>query len=277
MEFLMRLKNLLAALGLATLTAGAQAATVTFQQAPAGYRDTLSLAVFSARAETAFLSQSTSLNTLTVDLATADYGLGSTIGIAQGLIRFGNLFGGQGVPTGAIIQRATLQFFTQGATGQTPDTVSLHRMTVDWNATTTWNSLVGGITPGSDALSTPDDAHSVPTSNSLTSFDVTASVRAWAAGTSSNFGWAILNSGSDGWDFATERHAMLDRHPLLTIEFLSAVAASPVPLPASMWLLSGALGMLLVSRRQGLRSPTMPTERTVMCGAPSGPITSISV
>jgi hypothetical protein len=135
--------------------------------------------------------------------ANANYGSSASIlldtadnGAQQGLIRFPVDFGGS-IPAGAEIVHAELRI----ALTEQGDGFYLHRMLKPWDeATVTWNSLDGGLTAGSDAVATADLATfgflSQSESPSHSIFDVTASVRAWAAG-AANHGWAILPEGTD--------------------------------------------------------------------------------
>lgn len=152
---------------------------------------------------------------LSFDLATSDYG--SPEGIAHGLIRFDILFGTGGIPADAVISGATLRFWT---TSSSTGPVGLHRMLQSWDTESTWNGFVDGIqADDAEAAATPDDAKANIGGGAFTTFDVTASVQAWAAG-APNQGWAILNQATDGWDIATELYSgdeSAERRPRLTI------------------------------------------------------------
>lgn len=120
----------------------------------------------------------------------------SDSGAQQGLIRFPIDFGGS-VPAGAEIVHAELRI----SITDSGDGFALHRMVKPWDAATvTWSSLGDGITAGVDTRATADLVTfgylSESESPVRSIFDVTASVRAWAAG-EANHGWAILPEGSD--------------------------------------------------------------------------------
>jgi hypothetical protein len=135
----------------------------------------------------------------------------------HGLIRFDNLLGsGAGqIPPAAIIESATLTFFTYN--GST-EPISIHRMLADWSDADTWNSLNAGITAdGTEALATPDDTQMMSINETYNVFSVTDSLVAWQSG-ANNRGWGLLNSGADIWSFVTSQGGLLERHPLLTVE-----------------------------------------------------------
>ncbi|MBW2714142.1 MAG: DNRLRE domain-containing protein [Deltaproteobacteria bacterium] len=78
-----------------------------------------------------------------------------------------------------------------------------YRLTQSFDENTTWNSMGGnGVDPGINAFATAD--LTTPDLNTgLNEFDVTASVEAWAADPSTNFGWGIHPTGSNGLEFST--------------------------------------------------------------------------
>jgi Calcineurin-like phosphoesterase len=120
----------------------------------------------------------------------------SDLGAQQGLIRFPVDFGGS-IPQGAEIVHAELRI----SLTDSGDGFALHRMLKPWDAATvTWDSLDNGLALGNDARATADLVTHGYLSESerpvRSIFDVTASVRAWAAG-ETNHGWAIMPDGSD--------------------------------------------------------------------------------
>nr|NIO42828.1 DUF4347 domain-containing protein [Burkholderiales bacterium] len=184
-------------------------ATSTFQQDVNGYVGTQDTQLMQGDPATA----QGSLVEVTVDQSSGG-------GIVDGLIRFDNLFGsGAGeIPVGAIIDDVTLTF---RGTGATADTVSLHRMLVDWDqVSATWNSFGGGLTSGTDYSATVDSSVAGPGTGdiSYTGANLVATLQAWSDGASNNYGWAIINSGTDGWDFASSENTT-DPHPLLQVNW----------------------------------------------------------
>jgi hypothetical protein len=227
--------------------AGAQAATVSFQDGLNGYEGNLSRVLAKGAANgtpTGFAS------TATLDLQTNRYPRNAE---TQWLLRFDDLFGALGVPAGATINSASLRLFTKDST---VGTVSAHQMLTNWDRTSSWNSLNGGINPGVDAVALADDALTGLADEAYAVFDVTSSVTAWANG-AANFGWAFLIDSLDNWDVQTDMYRnaapalLAARRPLLSIDFTPAATTSPVPLPAAVWLLGAAMcGLGAVARRQ---------------------------
>jgi len=129
------------------------------------------------------------------------------------LLRFDDIFT---EADGEVIRATlTLNGFNPGDGG------TFHRMLVDWDESdATWNSLGSGVTPNdAEAVFTPDAAAAGGTG--AVEVDVTLSIQAWLDDPSSNFGWAILPTGSNGWDFDTSESAANSR-PTLEIFFVEA-------------------------------------------------------
>lgn len=141
---------------------------------------------------------------------------------------------------------ATLSLYVQsngnnwGSTGRTVD---VHRLTVDWTeAGTTWNCPVDSQPTNSqpncatqwDGGSFEDEpSDSVLHSNGTSgwvSYDVTADVGAFAAGTAANRGWLVKKSDESeaGMVEYASREAQADRRPRLVLVVESA-AADAVP------------------------------------------------
>ncbi len=179
--------------------------TLTFSQGLAGYSGTQDAEIHS--------------------MALADTPLGAALqmrsdldnnGVAQSLLRFDNIIGSgtNQIPFGSRVLSATLTLH-QADPGSA---VNLHRMLVDWNqSTATWNSLLEGITANDEeARIIPDATKLADATNGRIDLDVTASVQAWVSG-QPNFGWALLATGTDGWDVSTSESGV-STAPLLTIE-----------------------------------------------------------
>jgi hypothetical protein len=140
-------------------------------------------------------------------------------GESQVLLRFDDIIGttpGR-VPPNAAVHSATLVIgaFDEG------NTVHLHRMLVPFKKTSTWNSLVGGVTADGKEASRQKDGFTfgkISASTSAIPFDVTDTVQAWANG-SANHGWVFINTGGNGWDFYTSEFEDVKQRPKLTVEF----------------------------------------------------------
>lgn len=140
-------------------------------------------------------------------------------GESQILVRFDDLFGtapGK-IPANSAVHSATLVIgaFDEGST------VHLHRMLVPFKKTSTWNSLVGGISADGKEASRQKDGFTfgkISASTSAIPFDVTDTVQAWANG-SANHGWVFINTGGNGWDFYTSEFDDVKQRPKLTVEF----------------------------------------------------------
>jgi hypothetical protein len=103
---------------------------------------------------------------------------------------------------------------------QSASTMSLHRMLIDWNDASTWNSLGAGVSAnGVEAAAAPEFALIPNVLDAWAIFDVTASVQSWAGGQSINRGWAILPSGTDGWRSRSSEFATAADRPILEITF----------------------------------------------------------
>lgn len=136
----------------------------------------------------------------------------------QVLIKFNGIFGiGENkVPAGASVRKATLQVY---GIDSSLNAISIFQMLRGWSESATWNSMSGGIqTDDAEASAEADDTLIAPIEGVFHKFDVTESVRSWAESHAVNHGFAILNSGSDGFDFYTSEHGFQAQRPTLTIE-----------------------------------------------------------
>ncbi|EMI15641.1 Laminin G, subdomain protein 2 domain protein [Rhodopirellula maiorica SM1] len=158
--------------------------------------------------------------------ATSSYGSATSIAIdtensganseSQGLLRFDNLFGSNGgqIPYGVQIVSASL---TVETTGDTSGTISLHRMLNNWNESSTWDSVSGGLSANGSELALAADSQLVPPSSGATTFTgLEDTVQAWANG-DSNYGWGILSDSSNGWDFDSSEGTTV---PLLSVQYI---------------------------------------------------------
>jgi hypothetical protein len=136
----------------------------------------------------------------------------------QGLLRFEGMLGtaaGQ-IPPEATILSARLVLHT--STSST-NAISIHRMLIPWESSSTWNSFDHGVDPSAgEAVVTPEITF-VPSNPSGTpvELDVTGSVRAWKDG-DPNHGWVFLSSGGNRYSFYSLAMVVSDLRPLLQIE-----------------------------------------------------------
>jgi hypothetical protein len=139
---------------------------------------------------------------------------------ARALLRFDDIFGSGAaqIPFGATINSATLIIRTDDPSA---GTMRLYKMLVDWNeATTTWNTLNGGIDDGTnDVEATFLTTFDVAGDEEADSIDITAQVQDWARGVP-NYGFAFIpSSATDGWDFDTSESGTETQRPSLLVTF----------------------------------------------------------
>jgi len=142
---------------------------------------------------------------------------------SQALIRFDSLFGdGAGqIPWGSTITSAslTVDVSNPGASGNTYD---LHRMQTDWDESSTWNSLSTGLQSGTDYLSAIESSVIDPASSGTeTITGLEGSVAEWANGTT-NLGWAIVTTNTNGWDFDSSEGTT---PPILSVTYVAPAAS----------------------------------------------------
>ena len=144
---------------------------------------------------------------------------------SQGLVRFLNVFGaGAGqVPQGATVTAATLTLRTgTDASDFSSTPTSLHRMLADWGEGSTWDGMNGGVAAdGVEAAATADGTVTPDVLGGAAEFDVRATVQAWSNG-ASNFGWALLPDGSNGWRLESSEAPAPEARPRLSVTFESA-------------------------------------------------------
>ncbi|MGL6076315.1 MAG: DNRLRE domain-containing protein [Fimbriiglobus sp.] len=140
-------------------------------------------------------------------------------GESQVLMRFDGIVGTEPgrLPPNSMIHSATLvvSAFDEGTT------VHLHRLLVPWKRSSTWNSLVAGIT--ADGLEASPQKSSftfgkIAASTSEIDFAVTDDVQAWANG-DTNHGWVFINTAGNGWDFYTSEFDDQTKRPKLVIDY----------------------------------------------------------
>ena len=137
-------------------------------------------------------------------------------GETQALIYF-DIFGSgvNDIPLGSTITSAVLRFYEYNGSWHSRN---VYRMTADWDESSTWTSLGGGVNPGENAETSPDSVYRHDNPGSFFGIDVTSSLQAWADG-NANLGWAIISQGTDGSDYASFINSNPELRPTLTVEY----------------------------------------------------------
>ncbi|MCI0702294.1 MAG: DNRLRE domain-containing protein [Planctomycetia bacterium] len=182
--------------------------SITFQNGANGYKGAVDLEIWDVAP-----------NTCLEGNINASSDANNDGGESQVLVRFDDIIGtkpGQ-IPPKSAIHSATLIIgaFDQGTT------VHLHRMLVPFKRTSTWNSLVGGVTADGLEASKKKDSFTfgkISASTSAIPFEVTDTVQKWANG-DANHGWVFINTGGNGWDFYTSEFDKVKQRPKLVVEF----------------------------------------------------------
>jgi hypothetical protein len=165
-------------------------------------------------------------------------------GKLQGLIRFDNIIGNGAdqVPANAQVLRATLTITTGStASNASGNTMMIYRMLSDWTESSTWTSMSGGVTVGSETLAVSDTGVTPETAGQTVTFDVTQTLQEWANG-ALNRGWLLDPTQTDGWVWNTGDSATASLRPILNVSFA-------VPEPGALATLLVLPAMLLRRRR----------------------------
>ena len=176
----------------------------------------------------------------------------------QVLIRFDSIFGAsaQQLPQSAAIVSAQLRLQSgAGTTDGTTQPVAVHRLRIPFTDTSTWNSLINGIsTDNVEAAASPEFIATPRFAHDAVRFDVTSTLQDLAAG-GTNDGWLVTLAGTDTWRFAlSENLAAPAERPALQVTF----AASELSLDTS---------FLRVKENAG--SVTLTVHRTGVINAPA--------
>jgi len=179
----------------------------------------------------------------------------------QALIRFEGVVGGSGIPAGSEILSATLVIdITDDIDTPLYNPVFyVHQVLRAWDEGSTWNSLAGGLTVGSDlaAAFAQFSGDNNPNTDTMRRIDVTALVRSWMTGTP-NWGIAILpqiiSGNDDGIEIVASENGNAVLRPRLEVTFRAPQPTSPFDLDANGIVDGGDLGILLA--RWGTPSPT---------------------
>ena len=105
------------------------------------------------------------------------------------------------IPQNTEITEAKLELWHVNHNGN--HNVYIYRMNVGWTENSTWNSIGGGIVPGSNCDSatvvTANFGNNVPMTVEI---DVTEIVRGWVNGDYPNYGFGFVNSKNNNLQFA---------------------------------------------------------------------------
>lgn len=191
-----------------------------FQQGVSGYEGTQDTWLSQQNPNTSYGNNSTRVSDDdTANSFIADYR-------GQALVRFDGLVAPNQVPAGSTITNATLVI-------DVPDDIDtplfnpsfmVYRVIRDWNESSTWNSLGGGLTVGSDLGEQIGTflGDSVPDGDSMRRINVTAAVQAWVSG-APNFGLAILpqiiSGNDDGIEIRSSENGNSILRPRLEITY----------------------------------------------------------
>jgi hypothetical protein len=149
-------------------------------------------------------------------------------------VRFDGVIGASQVPAGSTITNATLVI-------DVPDDIDtpfynpsffVHPVIRDWNESSTWNSLSGGLTVGPDLAPAVGTflGDSVPNGDSMRRINVTATVQAWANGVP-NFGFAILpeiiSGNDDGIEIRSSENGNMILRPRLEVTYVVVPTGGP--------------------------------------------------
>jgi autotransporter-associated beta strand protein len=195
--------------------------TVAFQQGVAGYAGTRDTYLSAAEPTT---SSATAAG-LWVDGDASD---ASGSQPRQALLRFDGILGGAGIPSGALIESATLALRT-GTTPQShsSDPMTMHRMLTSWSDGSTWLSTGGIAADGTEAILGGNSTFVTAINGGPLSFDVTESLHAWQSG-APNLGWAFLPGGTDGWRFESSEAARIADRPALEVTYVTRAVSGEV-------------------------------------------------
>lgn len=169
--------------------------------------------------------------------------------LAQGLVRFDDLFGPTGrVPDGATILSAKLTLLT--GSNVSADSMAVHRMLLGWSGTATWAGFGGGVATDGIQAAAVGEFQLIPNvgaGNAI--FDVTESLRLWQTDPSANHGWLLRDAGgTDGWIWNTSDATTLDMRPQLSV-----VYAVPEPMACTLVAWAG-IAMVVRQGRLSRRS-----------------------
>ncbi len=166
--------------------------TARFQQGVGGYTGTVDTSVQQHLPD----QNNAALAQLTCDTETS-----GPASVSQALLRFDGIIGSAPgrISAGAVVHRARLRLYTTDGTEN--NHVRFHRMLSAWSDKDTWNTLDAGVA-NDDVEADRYADQAIRADNRAGGYhdlDVTSSVRAWVERGRPNHGWALLPTGTDGW------------------------------------------------------------------------------
>ncbi|MCF8071063.1 MAG: DNRLRE domain-containing protein [Desulfarculaceae bacterium] len=180
------------------------------------------------------------------------YNSGSTSAY-QSLLRFDDIFGdgGNQIPLDSTISNATLRLYLYTGSGLDRER-SLYSMTGNWSESSTWNSMEGGVSVGSQTVATADATYTENGSRGFLDIDVTSSLQAWANG-ATNLGWVIIGTGSN-WNYSfysSSDYSAKSKRPTLNVDYSGPVSGTPEP--GTLLLMGSAMAFIGWRGRRRLR------------------------
>lgn len=163
------------------------------------------------------------------DLGTAETPPQRVVGLIRYDAMFDTTFGSRGggpIPDGSTIISAILSVRTGTTVGDEATAgnfFTLHRMIATWSESSTWDSMVSGISLDDiEAVNLPTAYIEGPaTLGAFVTFDVTADLQIWSDDNSlSTRGWVIYPYlGTNGWRIDSSNTATVANRPILTVTY----------------------------------------------------------
>jgi hypothetical protein len=213
-----RFSFLLALALAASLRAEPLIVTATFQQGVGGYTGSFDRKISP--------TGSVDANGADIDTDSASYFLdgGSSptdTAIRHGLLRFDDITGGSGVPSGAMVISATIDAVTNMSTdAETGDAYNVYPLTTAFDGSSTWAAPFGGDGLAGDVGGVLGTFHGMTSPGTAVSARVDKAVQSWVDGTSTNLGFGIrADRGTNGWSLNTTGASTVANRPRLTVNY----------------------------------------------------------
>jgi hypothetical protein len=206
----------------------AGSAVASFRQNVDGYTGAVDTDVRSDTPDTAYPTAAS---------AFIDWAITGTAENEDVLIRFDNIMGtgANQIPSGSQIHGAVLELASTGnnAMGHGGH---VHAMLQPWQDTSTWNSLVNGVSADNvEAVAANSATIGSPALTPIAvggyhTFELTPDVDAWFKGTRPNYGWVLLPwvNGGDGWSIVTSDSGVERDRPRLRVFFTPSLTIGSI-------------------------------------------------